>query len=587
MADLGKILLMPKGEYDNLTTYELLDIVVYQRNTYVCKVASSLGVLPTNTTNWQIMSEHGADAFGYGYIRYSEYADGTDFVDIPTANTDYIGFYMGNSVTPPVDKTAYTWSKFVGHDGAAGVGISSIIKTGSAGLVDTYTITYTNGTTSTFDVVNGTGNAIYYDISMINTSNVAQTYPTSGIANAVVNDMNVNPTSWNVYKCTVGGSPSVAEWLYIGNIKGASGTGSGDMQSADFVGSSATRSVHAADTLNTTLGNVDQLNSSDFQVVSSVLEIKDSVKDIDAFGATTTLADSNTVAVSLGTNSNRKITWANIKAVLKSYFDTIYSTFSGSYNDLTNKPNLKTVATSGSYNDLSNKPTIPTVDQTYNVTSSNAQSGKAVAQAVGSVPRTLADLSDTTITSPTDGQILEYDGANNVWKNGDNIQAFARYGGSLTFSQLTSALLVAANEDKFFLVTDGGTIASADAANWILPSGSVIPADSHIAVVNVGTSASPSYKFDDFGGYVDISGKADRTELDGWTATRQVQSDGTVTFSGLNDSYGYSRPYYDLPSGDSAYTYSKVTKSGSGTSVTLTYTTDAPIGTVCKLRILK
>ena len=34
--------------------------------------------------------------------------------------------------------------------------------------------------------------------------------------------------------------------------------------------------------------------------------------------------------------------------------------FSGSYNDLTDKPSLATVATSGSYNDLSNKPSIPT-----------------------------------------------------------------------------------------------------------------------------------------------------------------------------------------------------------------------------------
>lgn len=37
------------------------------------------------------------------------------------------------------------------------------------------------------------------------------------------------------------------------------------------------------------------------------------------------------------------------------------SDFSGSYNDLTNKPTLSTVATSGDYDDLSNKPTIPTV----------------------------------------------------------------------------------------------------------------------------------------------------------------------------------------------------------------------------------
>lgn len=43
---------------------------------------------------------------------------------------------------------------------------------------------------------------------------------------------------------------------------------------------------------------------------------------------------------------------------------------------------LATVATSGSYNDLSNKPTIPTVDQTYDSTSTNAQSGTAVASAV-------------------------------------------------------------------------------------------------------------------------------------------------------------------------------------------------------------
>ena len=32
------------------------------------------------------------------------------------------------------------------------------------------------------------------------------------------------------------------------------------------------------------------------------------------------------------------------------------------WNDVSNKPTLATVATSGSYNDLTNKPTIPTVN---------------------------------------------------------------------------------------------------------------------------------------------------------------------------------------------------------------------------------
>ena len=45
-----------------------------------------------------------------------------------------------------------------GATGAAGVGIASITRTagdGSAGSVDTYTITYTDGTSTTYQVTNG------------------------------------------------------------------------------------------------------------------------------------------------------------------------------------------------------------------------------------------------------------------------------------------------------------------------------------------------------------------------------------------------------------------------------------------------
>lgn len=42
-----------------------------------------------------------------------------------------------------------------GETGATGNGIASIAKTSTAGLVDTYTITYTNGQTTTFTVTNG------------------------------------------------------------------------------------------------------------------------------------------------------------------------------------------------------------------------------------------------------------------------------------------------------------------------------------------------------------------------------------------------------------------------------------------------
>lgn len=50
-----------------------------------------------------------------------------------------------------------------------------------------------------------------------------------------------------------------------------------------------------------------------------------------------------------------------IMGKIKKWFTDLKSVaFSGSYEDLSNKPDLKSVATTGNYSDLSNKPTIPT-----------------------------------------------------------------------------------------------------------------------------------------------------------------------------------------------------------------------------------
>lgn len=79
-----------------------------------------------------------------------------------------------------------------------------------------------------------------------------------------------------------------------------------------------------------------------------------------------------------------------------------------------------------------------------------------------------------------------------------------------------------------------------------------------------------------------ISGKANTSQLDEWTSASQVQSDGTVTFTGLNDSYGY-----DIFAENVLASISEMTKTGSGTNVTLVYKTNAPVGTSCRLRIFK
>lgn len=78
-----------------------------------------------------------------------------------------------------------------------------------------------------------------------------------------------------------------------------------------------------------------------------------------------------------------------------------------------------------------------------------------------------------------------------------------------------------------------------------------------------------------------------KSDADAWLTTTGtegiVQSDNTVTFTGLNDIYAY-----ELFCQNKLIGISSVTKTGSGTSVTAVYTvTGATAGDVCKLRIVK
>ena len=104
----GRVRFISRGTYNNSTQYYLFDLIDYNGSSYIAK-ENSLGNLPTNTQYWQLIAEKG--------------------------NTGSTG------QTGPV--------------GPTGNGIASIRKTGTSGLVDTYTITYTNGNTTTFTVTNG------------------------------------------------------------------------------------------------------------------------------------------------------------------------------------------------------------------------------------------------------------------------------------------------------------------------------------------------------------------------------------------------------------------------------------------------
>ena len=60
-----------------------------------------------------------------------------------------------------------------GIQGETGNGIASVVKTSTSGLIDTYTITYTNGTTTTYNVSNGKG---ITSIEKTSTSGSVDTY---------------------------------------------------------------------------------------------------------------------------------------------------------------------------------------------------------------------------------------------------------------------------------------------------------------------------------------------------------------------------------------------------------------------------
>ena len=107
------------------------------------------------------------------------------------------------------------------------------------------------------------------------------------------------------------------------------------------------------------------LNTTDKTIVGSINEIKGAVDTIEIPTKTSDLTNDSGFITSI---PSEYVTETELEA-------KGYSTFSGSYNDLTNKPTipsaythpnthpasmitgLSTVATSGSYNDLSNKPT--------------------------------------------------------------------------------------------------------------------------------------------------------------------------------------------------------------------------------------
>ena len=136
------------------------DIIIYSYYWYQISTVSSTTVLAGNRTSIRgaagqngtngTNGTNGDDGVGISSISKTGTSGKVDTYTITYTNSDTDTFTVtnGNDGTNGTNGTN-------GTDGSDGVGIASIEKTGTSGLVDTYTITYTDSDTDTFTVTNG------------------------------------------------------------------------------------------------------------------------------------------------------------------------------------------------------------------------------------------------------------------------------------------------------------------------------------------------------------------------------------------------------------------------------------------------
>lgn len=126
---LGKVSITPKGEYDPAVSYERLDAVRHEGSTFLV-LRPVQGVTPEDGENYMLMAQRGS-----------------------VGETGATGPQGNQGVQGEQGEVGEK-----GETGETGNGIASIERTsgtGAAGTTDTYTITMTDGSTTTFQVYNG------------------------------------------------------------------------------------------------------------------------------------------------------------------------------------------------------------------------------------------------------------------------------------------------------------------------------------------------------------------------------------------------------------------------------------------------
>lgn len=168
--NLGKVSLTPRGEFSPNVSYTALDVVSYDGSSYLV-LQPVFSVVPPNPNYYMLLASKGD---------------------------------KGNA----------------GDNASIAAGIVTSIPAGGTPSV---TNSGTN-TNATFNFAIPSGNMWYVGTGITGTSNTPTVFTSSGVSDAGVGDLYLNTNSdangGNVYQCTVGGSASSAQWVFVMSILG-------------------------------------------------------------------------------------------------------------------------------------------------------------------------------------------------------------------------------------------------------------------------------------------------------------------------------------------------------------------------------
>lgn len=256
-----------------------------------------------------------------------------------------------------------------GAQGETGNGIESIELTSTSGLVDTYTITYTDGSTSTFTIHNGA----------VPTITVNATADALSSATPTVTVTRTGTTDAPIFSMAFSGLKGQQGIQGIQGETGETGNGIASIAKTSTSGKVDTYTITMTDGSTATF---TVTNGEDGHGAGDMLQSAyDPDLDVYNAGGIVDYVAAHAALYSAGANIN--ISSGHVISVT----------------------GLATVATSGAYADLTGQPTIPTITDTYSATSSNGMSGKAVKQAIDAL-----DKSDSAVSGQYVSAVSETDG---------------------------------------------------------------------------------------------------------------------------------------------------------------------------------